>query len=720
MPSITLPLTAIKHLQTVARESRQRRLLVLSGEREWACELLASTVFKDPLWVSDKAPPNATTIERIQARQWLGRELDGLIYDAWAGFDPDALAAVSGALVGGGLLVLVVPTFAEWPEYADPAYQRLLVYPFQTEDISGRFIQHVIRHIQADKNALVIEQNQAIDFIPADNTPSAPLEPMDDHCLTADQSQAVKAIIAVSKGRSRRPLVIRSDRGRGKSSALGIASAALMKQGDCNIVITAPLIESVQPVFEHAARLLDVELSVGKINYQQSRLQFMAVDELIRNKPQADLLLVDEAAAIPAFILEQYLTIYKRIVFSTTVQGYEGSGRGFDIRFTQTLDNKTPQWQSCLLKDPVRWAANDPVEGWLFDSLLLKECGVDKTILAGCEFKQCVSEKLNRDKLLSNRTDLEQLFSLLVSAHYQTSPADLRNMLDGPNISVWVSRYQGQIVAAALVADEGGFDQALSESVWQGKRRPQGHLIAQSLSAHCGFKEAPLLHYQRVMRIAVHPSIQRQHIGKQLITEIVLRARQEGFDFIGSSFAATADVLQFWRSMQCVPVRLGTSRDTSSGCYSALVLSALSIEGENLLTKASYRFGEHFPHDLPMQYQQLEPELVIELLLDHDTRAINIDQQAWLDIEAFVLGYRQYNTCYLSLWKLAILALSIQEVVKQLSDQQKHILVMRVLQQQSISAVIQRAGLSGKKALQSTLREIMQSIFLQRQRFTRK
>ena len=101
--------------------------------------------------------------------------------------------------------------------------------------------------------------------------------------------------------------------------------------------------------------------------------------------------------------------------------------------------------------------------------------------------------------------------------------------------------------------------------------------------------------------------------------------------------------------MQCVPVRLGASRDTSSGCYSVLVLSALSIAGEKLLTKTSRRFGEHFPHDLPMQYQQLEPELVIELLLNLDTQAISLDQQAWLDIETFVLGYRQYNTCYLSL-----------------------------------------------------------------------
>ena len=220
MPSLSQSLAAIKRLQTDARQSRQRRLLVLSGEREWACELLTCCTLQDSLWISDQAPANATAIERTQARQWLGRELDSLIYDAWAGFDPDALAAISGALVGGGLLVLVVPPLAEWPKYADPASQRLLVYPFQTKDISGRFIRHIIGHLQTDKNALLIEQNQAIDFIPADNRLAMLPEPMDDHCLTVDQSQAVKSNYCGIKGRSRRPLVIRSDRGREKSSAL--------------------------------------------------------------------------------------------------------------------------------------------------------------------------------------------------------------------------------------------------------------------------------------------------------------------------------------------------------------------------------------------------------------------------------------------------------------------------------------------------------------------
>ncbi|BBI53235.1 hypothetical protein HORIV_56560 [Vreelandella olivaria] len=70
--------------------------------------------------------------------------------------------------------------------------------------------------------------------------------------------------------------------------------------------------------------------------------------------------MVDEAAAIPAALLGQWLTAFPRIAFATTVHGYEGSGRGFALRFRATLDRLTPQWKALTLNAPIRWRSGDP------------------------------------------------------------------------------------------------------------------------------------------------------------------------------------------------------------------------------------------------------------------------------------------------------------------------------------------------------------------------
>ncbi|MEE8056489.1 MAG: GNAT family N-acetyltransferase [Pseudomonadales bacterium] len=734
-------LAAISLQLAAARETGQRRMLVLAGDREWGNNVVQHVMdqkyFQKSLWVSDQKLSDQGLeqygcIERQQARQLLGQDVDCLIYDTWAGLDPDVLAVVCGAIQGGGLLVLLTPLFEQWAAYADPDYQRMLVYPFKIEQIAGRFIKLFQQSILNARDLLLIEQDELIasDTLLSENIVSglSTAEPSQktfasmvteltgvaghQYCLSEDQADAVAGIVKVLKGHRRRPLVMTSDRGRGKSSALGIASAEIMQSGIYTIVMTAPRLESVRSVFEHATKVLQCASTKSSVlQFGDSTLRFIAPDELLRARPDADLVLVDEAAAIPAPLLEQYLKRYSRIVFSTTVHGYEGTGRGFDLRFRRILDTITPQWKTLQLSTPIRWAANDPVERWLFDALLLDAKAADDKSLAQATASHCVTEKLDRDPLLADEQSLGQLFGLLVLAHYQTTPTDLRNLLDGPNISVWVSRFQGAIVAAALVAEEGAFDTALSTAVWKGERRPRGHLLPQTLSAHSGLQQAPELSYQRIMRIAVHPAVQRRGLGLHLMTAIIEQAQKDQCDFIGSSFAATADVLRFWRGLHCVPVRLGVSRDASSGCFSAVVLSSLSHQGDALLDTARQRFNEQFPRELANLYQHLEPELVAELLRDTAAESVQLlNQQDWLDIEAFAKGYRQYEMCLLPLWKLVCMGFSKQQCVENLSASQHSLLIMRVLQNQPIKTVADALGLTGKKQLLVAMREAIKII----------
>lgn len=728
-PSVNAVIAAMTALQHHAKQSRQRRLVVLSGERAWSVEIAQQFCVLQPfaenfLWVSDQLPVKQNGIEAQQAKKFLGQELALLVFDAWAGLDPNALAALTGTIVAGGLLILLIPAKRDWPNYHDPDYQRILVHGYQLGDIKGRLVKQLLASIETAQSSLWVQQGQPVPVVSEKVIHADVAAVNDGFCVTEDQAKAVVAIKRVLTGRNRRPLVIKADRGRGKSSALGIASAELMQQSLCHIVVTAPRVDAVQAVFERAAQCMTVDpatelsLRYQHANTDHSSLRFIAVDELLRYHYNIDLLLVDEAAAIPAVMLEQLLSRYPRIVFSTTVHGYEGTGRGFDLRFKNTLDQLAPQWKTLLLTTPIRWAENDPVERWLFDALLLdavaediqadkvqvEKVQVEKVQTEKVQVNQCVIEKIARDQLITEPQTLRQIFGLLIAAHYQTTPADLRVLLDGPNIVVWVSRCQGQIIAAALVAQEGGFDADLALAIWRGERRPRGHLIPQTLAAHSGYQAAPKLRYQRIVRIAVHPQAQRQHVGGQLMAEIVAAAR-EHCDFIGSSFAASPDVMAFWRSVGCVPVKLGVSRDASSGCYSAVVLSALSSSATQLLATMSQRFAAQWPLSLANLYHRLETDLVADIFLSIDSAALaQLDQQDYVDIEAFAEGFRQYEMCWQPLWKLVCLELSRQSSPLQQQPTFKALLISRVLQQQSLEGTVKRFGYTGKKQLLADLR----------------
>ena len=715
---------AIRSALAEAARCHQRRLVVLSGSRDWCrgvlAQLLARWQFADAVRVGSVTAEDAASvalpvIAPEKSGALLGHTLDLVVYDGWSGLNPDALAAVAGAVGGGGLLILCAPPLSQWPDFPDPDYRRMLVHPYVIEEIAGRFLCHLVGAIQSDSSVRLIEEGKAVDSAVGLETSSETAVSAAGLSLTAlaprgtqDQQHAVAAIIHVLEGHSRRPLVMTSDRGRGKSAALGIASARIMRSGCRQLVITAPRPEAVAPVFYHAALELGMEppsSHIDHIEFGGAHLRFVAPDQLLRDPVAADLLMIDEAAAIPAALLQELAQRYNRTVFSTTVHGYEGTGRGFEIRFKKSLRQISNQVRELSLCEPIRWAADDPVERWLFRALLL-DAGPAQLDAGEVAAADCIVEAIDRDLLLGQPDTLRELFGLLVLAHYRTTPSDLRNLLDGPNVSVWLSRYRGKVVAAALVAEEGGFDAGLAEAVWRGERRPHGHLLAQTLAAHAGLQGAPQLRYWRVMRIAVHPRLQRRSLGQQLLETIGNAARAQGIDLFGSSFAATADVVAFWNSAGCLPVRLGATRDASSGCHSALVLSACSDVGRELLASARARFAEQFPRDLEQRFAGLEGELVLSLLSGLPVfSGYDMGRQDRLDISRFVAGGRQYADCRLALWKLVLAGTGSGIIGECLAPGQVQLLFAVVLQCRRERAVCDRFGIDGKKALQRELRK---------------
>ncbi len=705
----------IADLSAQLKSNRHRACLVIAGDEIWVRQstnnlldqITDKNLYKDIRWVSSTAPENSSIINPSKIQNILGDETDVVIFDAWSGFNPDTFGAVAGILRGGGLLLLLTPPLSSWPSFNDPEYQRITVYPTPAEKMTGRFLERLVGIIQEHQHTIILEQDQHLAETP-DLTPSENKQFDDPVFRTPDQKLAVEAIIKVSKGHRRRPLVITSDRGRGKSAALGIAAAQLMEDDIDHIIITAPRLDATSITFDHASKLLPtVKTSRGQLKTENSTLEFLPPDELIRNDHKAKLLLVDEAAAIPAPVLEKLLIKYSRIVFATTIHGYEGTGRGFAVRFQKTLNEHSPDWKAKEMKTPIRWAENDPLEDLVFKSLLLNASPAKDDLVTSANTQNCSVELVDRQQLLSDESSLKQLFGLLVNAHYQTRPSDLRYLLDGPNLSIFVMRHNDQIIATALLAFEGGFDEKMADEIISGKRRPHGHLIPETLASHIGLRQAPLLSGARIVRIAVHPAVQNRGLGSFLLEQIQDHPDLSELDYLAACFGATTDLLNFWKKSTYLPMRIGIQRNASSGEHSVVVLKPISTKGEKLFTTARERFFKQFPHQLSDPLRDLEPDLVAFLLKQNISFQPVLDEMDWQDIKAFVQNERIYETCMAPIWDLTCAALMNKESSALIDNKQRDVLIRKVLQKNNWQDVAKFTGLSGKKSVLESLRKAL-------------
>ena len=734
----------IESLLAQGRAARQRRCLVLAGEADWCRQQAVLALAVDGLarvtWLTTAEVRDAEVVAAAAAKALLGQERDALVFDAHAGFDPDAFGAVSGTLCAGGLMILLCPPLHAWPQHADAAAERIAIWPYAAADISGRFLQRLVRCLRAAQGLVLVEQGAPL---PSPLPAMANAEPADTvpaPYRTIDQQQAVAAIEHVVHGHRRRPAVLVADRGRGKSAALGIAAARLLQTGSekvpLHIVVTAPRLDAVQAVFTLAQQLLpEADHHSDHVQYGASSLRYVAPDVLCQEAVTADLVLVDEAAAIPATLLQQLLQLYARIAFATTTHGYEGTGRGFALRFRQTLDEQTPGWQELRLHSPIRWSVGDPLERLVFDALLLDTSYALDEQVTDANLATVHIAAVPRDELLQDETLLSQLFGLLVVAHYRTTPNDLRNLLDGPAITVYVMRHQGQVVATALVSREGGFDADTGAAIYAGQRRPRGHLMAQSLVTHVGLKQAGALRMARVMRIAVHPRLQGQGLGSALLRYVRQDVQAQDVALLGASFGASPALLRFWQHQALLPVRVGFRRDHASGEHSVLVLSPLTPQGEEVYRPARERLRTDLPCWLSDPLRELDREVVSILLAsgelestavldervlrgrelrnhelhDIELRSDKLSENDLNFVQDFAAAARSFEDSLGPLWRLA---LHTRHHLRALPEPQRTVFIAKVWQKRSWSSLARLCNLAGRAAVLAQLRQAVAQLLL--------
>ena len=606
-------LTALHTLTAQMKREGIRRLLVLSGEEGWCFDhalKLRDALPGDWLWISPQ--PDAENHCSPSALQTLlGREFRHAVFDARHGFDAAAFAALSGTLKAGSWLVLLLPVWEEWENQPDADSLRWSDCPDPIA--TPHFVQHFKRVITANNDAILWRQNQP--FSLAHFTPRTDWHPATG-APQPEQQQLLQQLLTMPPGVA----AVTAARGRGKSALAG----QLISRIAGSAIVTAPAKAATDVLAQFAGE----------------KFRFIAPDALLASDEQADWLVVDEAAAIPAPLLHQLVSRFPRTLLTTTVQGYEGTGRGFLLKFCARF----PHLHRFELQQPIRWAQGCPLEKMVSEALVFDDENFTHTPQGNI-----VISAFEQTLWRSEPETPLKVYQLLSGARYRTSPLDLRRMMDAPGQHFLQAAGENEIAGALWLVDEGGLSQELSQAVWAGFRRPRGNLVAQSLAAHGSNPLAATLRGRRVSRIAVHPARQREGTGRQLIAGALQYTHD--LDYLSVSFGYTGELWRFWQRCGFVLVRMGNHREASSGCYTAMALLPMSDAGKQLAEREHYRLRRDAQALAKWNGETLPVDPLNDAVLSDDD---------WLELAGFAFAHRPLLTslgCLLRLLQTSELAL---------------------------------------------------------------
>lgn len=426
-----------------------------------------------------------------------------------------------------------------------------------------------------------------------------------DLTKTMDQAKAVLTFLeACSEKQSKSTVALTAGRGRGKSAAIGLCLAGAISFGYSTINVTAPEPENLVAVFDFVIRglkalkyqeHLDYTITYHAEKTGREAIKCVIAVEIHKShrqsiryvKPEekdkfasAELVAIDEAAAIPLPIVRALMG--DRLTFmSSTVNGYEGTGRALSLKLIKELRDLKgrggivtaadsaataiagPQkkkgeakvheerWAAAAeaaaqvssnvnagplreieLSTPIRYMKGDPVESWL-NKLLCLDSGsaAGMKLVGGAPApSDCDLYYVDRDALFSyhklSESFLQKMMGLYSSAHYKNTPNDLQMLSDAPAHSIFVllspsaeedSNALPDILAVVQVALEGKISRKAVEAQLSRGHRSAGDLIPWTISQQFGDSNFAQLSGARIVRVAVHPSVQGMGYGSRAI-----------------------------------------------------------------------------------------------------------------------------------------------------------------------------------------------------------
>lgn len=588
-----------------------------------------------------------TTARYEESEKYLGTTFQGLVLDLTNDLKPNDVGRLVGIVEGGGFIVIQAPNWSSWDKALTLFKKNLLVPGF--EEPRHVFIKWFKDKLLKHKNILVydVDGNRVLywDLLEVPPRPKEKIVIPDKTlfpkelyklALTNDQVTVIKHMewFYEKPGRGRKKvLVVTADRGRGKSCAVGIGLIGLAKElgkvkHRVRILVTAPNLTNVQSLMELALRAAE-KLGLnpkavtrgGKIlEIQGKGFSLEYWEPAVIPRLQADIVAVDEASGIHVPLLHKIWESHRRIVFAATIHGYEGAGRGFNVRFLKRVqEDPNTILRHIDMDEPIRYSKDDPIERWLFDVLLLdaEPAKLDKVDLEDIREGRLEYLRLDPRYLFSEEGEetLRQLFGIYILAHYRNEPDDLGMLADAPHHSIRAVRTERgkKIVAAAQVAEEGGLDEEMIDLLLRGEKTP-GNIIPDRMLKHARIKEFGRMKGWRIVRIATHPEVQGRGIGSKLLEYLYSESVERGYDWLGSGFGVNKQLLNFWLKNGFKALHLSPDRNPVSGEYTTLVMRPITKRAEEAILHALREFKYKLLHSLYDTYKDLETDVAIMML----------------------------------------------------------------------------------------------------------
>ncbi|NJE08281.1 tRNA(Met) cytidine acetyltransferase [Thermococcus sp. M39] len=565
----------------------------------------------------------------------LGRTFDLLILDLSYDFSPNDLGRIIETVRGGGLIFVLTNPFEKWKNMWTGFHKNLVTPPYTIDDVKRRFNRRLIRKFEKHEGIYIVNaENQKLLKKPEKNKSQAKLperEKIDvpeetrfprelyELCLTNGQVEVLRNLEELIENDGM--VVLTADRGRGKSVSVGIGVVGLAlssKRRRFRAVITAPELENVQSLFRFAKKSLEILGYKVKVVTEKNLIKELYAKGIgLRYYPptqgykkNADVYVLDEAAGIHVPILHKYLEKPK-VIYSSTIHGYEGAGRGFSVKFLKKAKEKR-EFREIHLSVPIRYSSGDPIEKWLFDVLLLDAEPVPLTEedYELIRKKEVYFEEPDLDDWFENdREDLKHFVGIYVLAHYRNRPSDVALLADAPHHEARVLRLKnGKIVCAIQIAKEGGIPKGVIEKMAKGYK-PRGNIIPDMMVKHHYAKEFAKLKGYRVVRIATHPDAMDMGLGSKALELLIKEAEEKGYDWVGSGFGASEELIRFWIRNGFAVVHLSPSRNPVSGEYTAIVIKPISEKTKQIVKQANAEFRIRLLDWLGDTHRDLEPEI---------------------------------------------------------------------------------------------------------------